>query len=109
MWPNVETTRSKLPSANGSSSASPSTHSISRPSASAFLRPASRSSGVRSSPVTAAPRRAAGRAAGPAGHVQDPHPRLHRGPSDDRLADVADQVREEGVVAGAPDRALVLL
>ena len=58
--PNTEITASKLPSSNGSASASPSRHSISTPASAAAARPPSRSSGVRSSPVTVAPVRAAG-------------------------------------------------
>ena len=65
MTPNTDSTASKLSSSKGSASASPSTHSISSPSASASRLPASSSEGVRSSPVTWAPLRAAGRVAFP--------------------------------------------
>jgi hypothetical protein len=53
--PNVDSTRSKLASSNGSASASPSIHSIVTSAAAARSRAASKSSGVRSSPVTSAP------------------------------------------------------
>jgi hypothetical protein len=60
MQPNTETTASKLASSNGSCSASPSIQSISTPASAALARPASRSSGVMSRPVTVAPVFAAG-------------------------------------------------
>ena len=60
MWPKVDSTRSNDASSNGSDSASASTHSTSTPAASARARAASNSSGVRSEPVTFAPRWAAG-------------------------------------------------
>ncbi len=60
MWPKVDSTRSNEPSSNGSDSASAWTHSTSTPAASARARAASNSSGVRSEPVTFAPRWAAG-------------------------------------------------
>jgi hypothetical protein len=57
MWPQVESPTSKLASANGSASASPSRKSMSpKPSCSAFRRATASSSGVRSTPVTRAPR-----------------------------------------------------
>ena len=60
MAPKVETTRSKLASANGSAWASPSIHATSTPAAAACPRASSSSSGVTSSPTTFAPRSAAG-------------------------------------------------
>jgi hypothetical protein len=57
--PKTESTRSKEPSSKGRSAASPSTHSISTPASLARARPASKSSGVMSEPVTFAPRSAA--------------------------------------------------
>ena len=59
MAPADEVTTSKLASSNGSFSASPSTHSIDRPSDSASRLPAARLSGVMSSATTSAPRSAA--------------------------------------------------
>src|SRR5439155_13180173 len=65
MQPKVESTTSKLSSSNGSSSASPCTHSISTPASAASARAASKSSGVRSTPTTVAPACAALKAALP--------------------------------------------
>ena len=65
MWPKVDSTRSNEASSNGSDSASAWTHSTSTPAAAARARAASNSSGVRSEPVTLAPRWAAGMATVP--------------------------------------------
>jgi hypothetical protein len=65
MEPKVEITTSKLASANGRASASPSTSSISTPASAARTRAAANSSGVRSTPVTFAPASAAATAAFP--------------------------------------------
>ena len=62
MWPNVESTRSKLASANGSASASPTTHSTSTSASAARRRAASNHASVMSAPTTSAPRCAAGMA-----------------------------------------------
>jgi hypothetical protein len=55
MHPNTDNTASKLSSAAGKASASPSTHCTSTPASAASARPASNSSGVRSTPTTRAP------------------------------------------------------
>src|SRR5437867_7785703 len=59
MWANWLSTTSKAPSANGRLSASPSFHSTSASATAAFSRARLSNSGVRSSPVTFAPRRCA--------------------------------------------------
>ncbi len=65
MCPNVDVTTSKLCSSNGSSAASPTTHSMSTPAWDARLRPAANHASVRSQATTSAPRTAAGIATAP--------------------------------------------
>src|SRR3954452_8118776 len=60
MWPNVETTRSKVASSNGRSCALPSTKSISTIASAARSRAISSRPGAKSRPVTRAPVLAAG-------------------------------------------------
>ena len=60
MQPKEESTTSKLSSSNGSASTSPSTQSTATPAALARDRAAGKCSGVRSTPVTRPPARAAG-------------------------------------------------
>lgn len=69
MTPTALVTTSKLASANGRSSASPSTQVTSTPDASATVAARSSSTGVMSTPVTSAPVKAAGMATLPVPHA----------------------------------------
>ena len=107
--PIADMTTSNEPSSNGRRSASASTQSSSTPAASARLRPASSSSGVRSLATTLAPRCAAGMAAlpVPAATSRTRMPGADAGrldePRAERQQERLDHVR---VVAGGPHPAM---
>ena len=98
--PTQDITTSKLSSANGSASASASTHSSSTPRSAAIRRPASKSSGVRSLAVTIAPAAAAGMAAlpEPGGDVEDAVAGLNPACTDELGTELRDQLRGDGRV-----------
>ena len=100
-----------MSSSNGSASTSPSTQSTSTPAAAARARAAGKCSGVRSTPVTRPPASAAGIATLPVPHAasSDGGARPDAGAVDEALADLGDERRERGVIAGRPHGALVLL
>lgn len=111
MQPKVDSTTSKLASSNGSASASPSTHSTSRPSACAEARASSSSFGDQVEPghPSAGARDRQRRVAGPAGDVEDLVADRRPDALDDPLADIEDQLGDRAEVAGRPHRPLTLL
>jgi hypothetical protein len=108
MCPNVERTRSNDPSSNGSSSASP-LDPLDRELRGLRLRPARFEElwhEIEPGDPSTRTRSGNGRVPGAVRDVDDRHPGLAAGASDDELAHVGDVPRERCVIPRTPGRAL---